>query len=309
MRPVPGVVDAIDLEAGPSAYCALTAGREVRCWPDEGWQIAGAAQFVARAPADAEALVAIPGRMCVRRASGGRQCWPVYLPDEVRPSHVPVPVLSGVGVRRVALSEGLFCALTGEGRVGCRAGATRDLVPPRSPTPIADVGVGATGEIFQLTVSGEVWRGAAGGTSTRVQGIAGARALAVGPGRLACALLGDATVACWESGGDAAATPVAGVRDAERVAVGGSHACALLRSGVVQCWGRNDRGQLGRPPAPATMPAAPVDRLGGVRALAAGVDSTCAQVGEREVRCWGGREGEDAGYRPAAVEGLLVDPG
>ncbi|MEM6786192.1 MAG: hypothetical protein AAGA56_06590 [Myxococcota bacterium] len=75
--------------------------------------------------------------------------------------------------------------------------------------------------------------------------------------RLGCAVLTGGAVRCW---GDRAAVPlgdgVSGVdpsvpisvtpsAPAQSIAVGEEHACALLDSGAVECWGNNGSGQLG----------------------------------------------------------------
>lgn len=78
-----------------------------------------------------------------------------------------------------------------------------------------------------------------------------------------CVLLDDGAVKCWGDPSDgglgngtedwvywgltlADIPPVdLGGEAATQVSVGIAHACALLESGYVKCWGRNDRGQLG----------------------------------------------------------------
>lgn len=71
------------------------------------------------------------------------------------------------------------------------------------------------------------------------------------------------------------------------LAVGVFHACKGV-DGLVECWGANDHGQLGRGDArPADGPV-PVQDLSGVTLLAAGDQHTCAVVqSPGEVWCWG----------------------
>ena len=90
-------------------------------------------------------------------------------------------------------------------------------------------------------------------------GIAGAKDLAVG-GEFACALTG-VDVQCWGSNktgqlgrgsfgakafpiGSIPPSPQTVLSNAVQVALGDSHGCALLSSGEVHCWGRNDERQL-----------------------------------------------------------------
>ena len=79
----------------------------------------------------------------------------------------------------------------------------------------------------------------------------------------------------------------------EQVVAGDSHTCALLRGGVVRCWGSNQFGQLGYPNIAnvgiTEQPAAvdPVDVGGTVIQLAASGFHTCALLDTRDVRCWG----------------------
>jgi alpha-tubulin suppressor-like RCC1 family protein len=91
------------------------------------------------------------------------------------------------------------------------------------------------------------------------------------------------------------------------VAAGSEHACAIVASGGVKCWGENDRGQLGD--GSTTRRRKPGDFVvgltSGVSALAAHDHHVCAVV-SGEMRCWGwfnrGQLGDGQfGYRTTAA--------
>ena len=123
-------------------------------------------------------------------------------------------------------------------------------------------------------------------------------------GSHSCAVTATGKVFCWGEGskgrlGDGIAdrgpswrpVPVSGLpSDAQSVTVGRDHACAVLGTDAVVCWGANDHGQLGSDTngIPSTS-ALPVDGLpGGVAALAAGYGFTCALIDDGRIFCWGG---------------------
>jgi hypothetical protein len=80
--------------------------------------------------------------------------------------------------------------------------------------------------------------------------------VAVGDGH-SCALLAGGSIECWgantvgelgDGKGDTADyVPVAvvGISNAIAVTAGGTHTCAMLSDGSVECWGSNDYGELG----------------------------------------------------------------
>jgi alpha-tubulin suppressor-like RCC1 family protein len=101
----------------------------------------------------------------------------------------------------------------------------------------------------------------------------------------------------------------------KQIALGGSHACALVdtaeAAGIVYCWGRNDTKQIGVRTQPVPYIAETIAGLdSGVRAVAAGDRRTCVLTAEGGVVCWGWAGMDDWGEydiideRPVAVEGL-----
>lgn len=128
----------------------------------------------------------------------------------------------------------------------------------------------------------------------------------------ACAILSTGAVRCWGRNdmgqlaqgnttaiGDSAGESTVGVnlgagRTATAVAVADFHACAILDTGAVRCWGQSDYGELaqgntttiGNDPGESTVP---VD-LGAGRtatAITAGGNHACAILDTGALRCWG----------------------
>lgn len=81
------------------------------------------------------------------------------------------------------------------------------------------------------------------------------------------------------------------------VAAGGTHSCAVLDSGVVKCWGRNDVGQLGlgdNTPRGANagemgddLPTVDLGTGRTATAVAVGENHSCALLDDATVKCWG----------------------
>ena len=98
---------------------------------------------------------------------------------------------------------------------------------------------------------------------------------------------------------------VAGLTGVTQLALGGSHACALLADHTVACWGTD---LVMSAPVPTVVAG-----LGDVVAVAAGSVHTCALIADGTVSCWGdnlfGQLGTSARSldpvaAPAAVSGL-----
>lgn len=93
--------------------------------------------------------------------------------------------------------------------------------------------------------------------------------------------------------------------------VGSRHACVALGDGTIQCWGANDKGQLGD--GTTTDSATPVLVHGVLPAASvhAGTNHTCARLRNNTVACWGDNAASQLANgtttpssRPTPVQGL-----
>jgi alpha-tubulin suppressor-like RCC1 family protein len=96
------------------------------------------------------------------------------------------------------------------------------------------------------------------------------------------------------------------------VAAGSAHTCVrVISPSSVECWGANNRGQLGNGTnSPASTPVA-IGSLSNVREVTSGFEHSCALLDSGAVRCWGrGDEGELGNgstadsLTPVAVSGI-----
>jgi len=242
--PVFGLGAARAVAAGHFVSCALLAGNDVACWgandaaqipalPREPGLALPATTFTL--PGAAKQL-AVSDRGTVALTETGLVSWGLQgdplgpqtgvLGREVSTEVGPPAKIELAHVSAIAGSRGRVCAIA-NGRVYCWGAGPTAGSDSVYPTP---VGVGGP--------------------------IAHAQTIAVGP-RSACATLSDGSAWCWGDnsrgqlgGGSIELHPVP-VRVQKlagrpvRMAVMDATTCAILSSGAVQCWGQNDKGQLG----------------------------------------------------------------
>jgi alpha-tubulin suppressor-like RCC1 family protein len=130
----------------------------------------------------------------------------------------------------------------------------------------------------------------------------------------ACAVLADTKVACWGGGlfgqngtgvaGQNLTQPtvlnnVNGVRD---VFVSVLFSCAVRNDGTVQCWGKNDVGQLGTGFATDLQGPSFVRNFGDVERVSIGQKFACALKGDRSLWCWGDNTFGQLGNTCAALQ-------
>jgi alpha-tubulin suppressor-like RCC1 family protein len=327
----PAAAGPVDLGAGRTAKalavgdyhtCAILDDGNVRCWGygNEGQLGYGSRNHVgdnelpsALGPVylgtgrTATAITAGGNHTCAVLDDGTVRCWGLGLygqlgtgaTDSIGDGELPGeldPVDLG-GHTATAITAGAFhtCALLDDGTVKCW-------------------GLGGNGQLGYASTAGVI------DPASKPNPVdLGAQAVAITAGAThTCALLVGGSVRCWglndlgelgygntKSIGDNEAPSTAGPvdlgpgRTAIAISAGGEHACAVLDTGDVRCWGSGLFGQLGYgnlanigdDESPASV--APVD-LGPdaqVTAIAAGVYHTCVRLEDRSVRCWG--NGED----------------
>ncbi len=315
-----------EVSAGAQHTCIVMANGAVRCW---GNGIQGNLGYVNTSmigdnetPASVGDLV-LGGAAtqisagsfisCARLTSGGLRCWGdglygqngyaigIPLNDDVGDNETPASmgdVVVGGPVKSVSAGAIHVCALLDAGTVRCWGENSGGQLGYLHTNHIGDNETPASAGDITL-----------GGTATQ---------LSVGQ-YFTCALMSTGAVRCWGIGtqgqlgygntntiGDGE-TP-ASVGDVnvgglvQQVVAGQTHACALLTTGVVRCWGTGAAGQLGYGnttvigdnEAPAT--AGDVNVGGIVTQLAAGYNHTCALLSTGAVRCWGDNTQGQLGY-------------
>lgn len=292
------------LESGYGHTCAVTNQNGVKCWGRNSFGQLGRAGGSSNVPADVNGLTSgvrsISGGnlfTCALLESGGVKCWGYNRFGALgnttnegtnRANRTPLDV-TGMNASVAAISSGRdhACALTTGGGVKCW-------------------GVNNFGQLGNPTGSGSTTPNT---TPIGVTGLSsGVESIAAGD-YFTCALTTAGGVKCWgvnrngqlgTSTNLGSTTPVPTPQDVTgltsgviAIASGVRHACALLETGGVKCWGYNDDGQIGNPlhaGSTSLYVSSPVDVTGlsaDVYHIQAGGNQTCAVMNTGQGKCWG----------------------
>jgi CSLREA domain-containing protein len=293
------------IAAGDVNTCVVTSSGGAKCWGSNNNGDLGDGTTTPRSnPVDVVGLQSGVASIatgnyhtCAVAAAGGLKCWGYNNNGELGDGttterHTPVDVAGlASGVAQVAGGFHHTCALTTGGGAKCWG----------------DNGSGQLGD---------------GSTSRRLTAVdvsglsSGVAAIAAGTvAESTCALTTGGGVKCWGANGsgqlgDGSTTQrltpvdVSGLSGGVvAISAGTDHACALLATGGVRCWGNNGDGELGD--GTTTQRLTPVAVFGlssGVAAITAGNNFTCALMVAGGVKCWGSDGSGQLGNGPTTTQ-------
>ncbi|NOK33289.1 RTX toxin [Corallococcus exercitus] len=324
---------ATKLATGANHSCALLDSGLVRCWGQNNYGQLGynstnpvgdgepvASYGYVNLGGPAIRIAAGDNHTCAVMDTGGVRCWglnqygqlglkrPDNVGDNEQPWQAGEVDMGGAKATDIAAGSAHTCALLTTGKLLCWGrnqfgqlgyAHTNDVGTTNSPSsqtafeptgPVAQVSAGRYSTCALLKTGSVVcW-----GSNFNGQ-------LGSGTGGEAinfCNEYGGATYCYYKRLASASSVNLDGVT-AIQVSVGSEHACALLSTGSIRCWGASNVGQLG---ATGTAPRAtpgPVVDLDGSTAyqVNASVGShTCALLSTGKARCWGNNSRGQLGY-------------
>jgi alpha-tubulin suppressor-like RCC1 family protein len=278
-----------DISSSDTHACAVVNGA-AKCWGsnNNGALGNGTSGGYVMSPVQVNGLTAgvvqvVTGKefSCALINDGTVKCWGVNTFGQLgnasnTSANTPVPVNSLTGVTAISTSNysGHVCSVNGSGNVYCWGNNSN-----------GQLGVGNTIH---------------SNTPVFVSGVSGATKVSVSNAHT-CAVSNSGSAYCWgynafgqlgNSTNTNSSTPVTvstlsvGVLS---ISAGYYYSCAVMTSGALKCWGRNDSGQLGNATFADTN--SPVQTFGsGVSSVSGGRFSACATMNTGEARCWGSNE-------------------
>lgn len=165
-------------------------------------------------------------------------------------------------------------------------------------------------ECWGANESGQLGNGTLANSDVPVEvlGLTSVVAVSVAEGD-SCALLSSGHVDCWGNANSGALgdgnqnansdvpVEVHGVSDATQLAVGFQHACVVLSSGHVDCWGGEDIGHI----VYERLTPVEVSGIDNATQVAAGRGDSCALLSSGHVECWEENEYGQLGVDPSKI--------
>jgi O-glycosyl hydrolase len=275
-RPVSGVANATQVAVGSSFACALLASGEVKCWGantlgqlGNGTLAEQASPTVVSGVQGATQIATGGEEACALLKSGRVDCWGGdltgglgYTPGSSgcpwACTPLPAQVPNVTDAVQISAGEGETCAVLSGGSIKCWGENVYGQLGAGLTTSGPDICSAQYGGGYPCSTA-----------PVEVSGITDATTVSAGE-QTVCATLATGAVDCWgftEDGGlgdgstegpdvcaDQAGEPslcattpmhVSDIDNASEVSASNAHACALLTTGAVDCWGWNAWGQLG----------------------------------------------------------------
>jgi alpha-tubulin suppressor-like RCC1 family protein len=299
---------AATVATGESTTCAVRGTGSVACWGDSSH-----GQLGTGVPGNSASPVWVPGiktatavsvggtSACALLANGTIQCWGDAdtsgsgLADS---DGLPHPVVGITGATAVTVGYSHSCALLGSGEVRCW-------------------GVGTSGQLGDGTTDDSA-------TPVTVTGLTDARDVSAGD-TTTCAVRAVGGAVCWGDGSgygllgsgvhdDPLTTPgvVSYLSTAKSISVAADHACAILTTGSVSCWGNGSDGQLGNGQSGFLNSQDKPGSINGLTdavAITTGTSHTCVTRTGGAVSCWGDSAYGQLGARTTDAVTPFVIPG
>lgn len=277
----------VTITAGDYHTCATTSGGAAKCWGSNYYGgLGNNSTEDANTPVNVAGLssgvssLSAGGYFTCAIVNGGARCWGLNAvgqlgDDSYIDRHIAVNVYGlASGVLKLAAGEGHTCAIISGGSVKCWggnfSGELGNYTTNNSPVPVQVIGL--TSDVLAVDTGGN----------------------------FSCALLSSGGFQCWgeNSNGEIGdgtitdrLTPVAvqGLMGSiSGFSSGYSHTCVVYDSGAIQCWGDNNKGQLGT--GRSYFASSPVDVSGlssGAAEVSVDGNATCALTSAGGVKCWG----------------------
>jgi len=323
---------ATSLSVGANQNCVTLGDGSIACWGNNLWgQLGNGNKLGSADPVDvrnirsAVAVASGVRHSCAVLDNGDIRCWGGNAYGQLgnnssgnsAGSSIPVAVASISNGSSIASGDEFSCAVLTDGTVKCWGRGSNGQLGNASSGPGADQDTPVSISLSDYT-AGMVSAGA------NQACIVDNYNLLVNPlarcwGNNTSGQLGDGSntlrsspVKVRNSGNSGS---LAGVIS---ISTGGNHSCAAISTGLVYCWGANNKGQIGKLPGSPNSAnvAQKVSLFGsilpGVTAVSAGANHSCALTDNRQIWCWGdntyGQLGRGvstiADYNPVKVTGI-----
>ena len=289
------------ITAGFSHTCALISNGTVRCWGGNGNGQLGSGgitdTYYPTKVANLSSVTSISAgyhHTCALISDGTVKCWGDNTNQQLTSNNTgavltPVSLAANGEIKSVSSGHNHTCWITSGSAIECWGKNT-----------IGQIGNGSTSAYV--------------GTPTAING-SGIYSLVRPANNHTCGLLSTGSIQCWgglgygELGNRGMNTPnqtnpvdVDHISSAISLSSGEDHSCALLGSGDLYCWGKNDRGQVAGD-GDVTMKTSPVQVPinAKINEVVTGNQHTCVLTNTDIVKCWGSNSNGQIG------DGSIID--